>query len=42
MGKLFCFFKSKLQKFQNRAAKIIAGASYEVNTADVLESLGWV
>ena len=31
----------KLQKFQNRAARIIAGLSYEINSADVLESLGW-
>ena len=32
---------NKLQKFQNRAARIIAGASYEIDSADVLESLGW-
>ena len=31
----------KLQKFQNRAARIIVGLSYEINFADVLESLGW-
>ena len=31
----------KLQKFQNRAARIIAGLIYEINSADVLESLGW-
>ena len=31
----------KLQKFQNRAARIIASLSYEINSADVLESLGW-
>ena len=31
----------KLQKFQNPAARIIAGLSYEINSADVLESLGW-
>ena len=33
--------KDKLQKFQNRAARIIAGVNYEVNSADVLNSLGW-
>ena len=33
--------KYKLQKFQNHPAKIITGASYEVNSADVLGSLGW-
>ena len=31
----------KLQKFQNRAAKITAVLSYEIDTADVLETLGW-
>jgi 2-keto-4-pentenoate hydratase/2-oxohepta-3-ene-1,7-dioic acid hydratase in catechol pathway len=29
------------QKFQNRAARIIAGASYEIESAVVLETLGW-
>ena len=32
----------KFQKFQNRAARIIAGANNEINSTDVLESLGWV
>jgi hypothetical protein len=32
----------KLQKFQNRAARTIAGASYKSNSVDVLESLGSV
>jgi hypothetical protein len=31
----------KLQKFQNRAAGIIAGASYEIESAVVLGTLGW-
>ena len=31
----------KLQKFQNRAERIIAGASYEIDSAVVLETLGW-
>ena len=30
----------KLQKFQNRAAKILAGLSYEIDSDDVLETLG--
>ena len=30
-----------LQKFQNRAARIIAGASYEIRSADVLRTLDW-
>ena len=33
--------KEKLQRFQNRAGRIISGANYEINSADVLESLGW-
>ena len=33
--------RDKLQKFQNRAATIIAGASYETRSADVLRSLEW-
>ena len=31
----------KLQKYQNRAARIIASVSYEIDSADVLETLGW-
>ena len=31
----------KLQKIQNHAARIIAGLSYEIISADVLEALGW-
>ena len=31
----------KLQKSQNRAARIIVGVSYEIDSADVLEALGW-
>ena len=33
--------KDKLQRFQNRAARIIAGASFETRSADVLRSLAW-
>jgi hypothetical protein len=33
--------RDNLQKFQNRAARIIAGASYEIRSADVLRTLGW-
>ena len=32
---------NKLQKYQNRAARIIADVSYEIDSADVLETLGW-
>ena len=34
-------FKDKLQKFQNRAAEIIAGVSLDTRFADVLRSLSW-
>ena len=40
-GNYSAYLKEKLQRFQNRAARIIAGANYETNSADVLESLGW-
>ena len=33
--------KDKLQKFQNRAARVIARATYDVRSVDLLESLGW-
>ncbi len=33
--------REKLQKFQNQAARIITGASYEIRSADVLRSLDW-
>ena len=35
------YLKDKLQKSQNRGAGIIASPSYEIPSADVLESLGW-
>ena len=40
-GNCSAYLKGKLQRFQNRAARIIASANYETNSADVLESLGW-
>ncbi len=33
--------KDRLQKFQNRAARIISGATYDVQSVDLLEILGW-
>ena len=41
MGNCSAYLKGKLQRFQNRAGRIISGASYETNSADVLESLSW-
>ena len=33
--------KDRLQKFQNRAARVISGATCDVRSVDLLESLGW-
>ena len=33
--------KDELQKFQNRAAKIIAEVNFDTRSADVLRSLSW-
>ena len=35
------WLQGKLQKYQNRAARVISGASYETRSTDALESLGW-
>ena len=35
------WLQDKLQKYQNRAARVISGAGYETRSTDVLESLGW-
>ena len=33
--------KDKLQKFQNRAARVITGSTYDIRSIDVLNTLGW-
>ncbi len=33
--------QDKLQKFQNRAARVITGADYDVRSSEVLNKLGW-
>ncbi len=33
--------RDRLQKFQNRAARVISGATYDVRSVDLFESLGW-
>ena len=33
--------RSKLQKFQNRAARIITGTDYNVRSAESLRTLDW-
>ena len=39
MGKLQKIVEDKLQKFQFRAARVITGATYNIRSADVLETL---
>ena len=34
-------FKDKLQKFQNRTARVITGSTYDIRSIDVLDQLGW-
>ena len=33
--------KDKLQKFQNRAARVITGATYDIRSSDIFENLNW-
>jgi len=33
--------RDKLQKMQNRAARIITGATYDIRSVDILKSLAW-
>ena len=33
--------KDKLQKFPNRASRIITGSTYDIRSVDVLNQLGW-
>ncbi len=33
--------RDKLQKFQNRAARVITGSTYDTRSVDVLNMLGW-
>ncbi len=33
--------KDRLQKYQNRAARVITGATYDIRSSDLLESLNW-
>ena len=41
MGNCSAYLKEKRQRFRNGAGRIICGANYEINSADVLQSLGW-
>ena len=40
-GELNKGLAEKLQKMQDRAARIITGATYDVRSTDILKSLGW-
>ena len=33
--------KDKLQRFQSRAARVLTGASYDIRSADLIDSLSW-
>jgi hypothetical protein len=33
--------RDKLQKFQNRAARVITGNSYKIRSIDILKKLDW-
>ena len=35
------YLLTKLQKLQNRAARVITGSSYETNSEDILSELNW-
>ena len=37
-GKLL---KDKLRRFQSRAARVLTGASYDIRSADLIDSLSW-
>ena len=33
--------KDKIQRFQSRAARVLTGASYDIRSADLIDSLSW-
>ena len=33
--------KDRLQKYQNRAARVITGATYDIRSSDLLDNLNW-
>ena len=33
--------KDRLQKYQNRAARVITGSTYDIRSSDLLEKLNW-
>ena len=35
------YLLTKLQKLQNRAARVMTGSSYETNSEDILSELNW-
>ena len=41
MGYLWKATEDKVQKIQNRAGRIITGASYDIRLVDVLDNLKW-
>ena len=41
VGQLFADLKNKLEKLQNKAARIITGDSYEIRSDAIRSRLGW-
>ena len=41
MGYLWKATEDKVQKIQNRAGRVITGASYDIRLVDVLDNLKW-
>ena len=35
------YLKDKLQRFQSRAARALTGASYDIRSADIIQTLPW-
>jgi hypothetical protein len=33
--------KDRLQKYQNRAARVITGATYDIRSSELLDNLNW-
>ena len=33
--------KDKIQRFQSRAARVLTGASYDIRSADLIDSRSW-
>ena len=41
MGRDRCHLSDRLQKFQNRAARVITQSTYDISSRDLLDELQW-